>query len=105
MVVMELHLKDKVAVVTGASKGIGLAVVEKLAGEGVKVIAGSRTSTPELDALAARHDVTIVSVDLSTPTGAEDLIRHALERHQRLDILVNNVGAGAPRPSFLEVSD
>ncbi|MFC5202447.1 SDR family NAD(P)-dependent oxidoreductase [Streptomyces kaempferi] len=102
---MELHLKGKVAVVTGASKGIGLAVVEKLAGEGVKVVAGSRTSTPELDALAAAHDVTVVSVDLSTPEGPETLVRTAVERHGRIDVLVNNVGAAEPRESFLKVTD
>jgi NAD(P)-dependent dehydrogenase (short-subunit alcohol dehydrogenase family) len=103
--VMELHLKDKVAVVTGAGKGIGLAVVEALAREGVKVVAGSRSSTPEQDALAASHDVTIVAVDLSTPKGAETLVQQAVERHQRLDILVNNVGAAEPRDGFLGVSD
>ncbi|MFF7238957.1 oxidoreductase [Streptomyces collinus] len=102
---MELHLKDKVAVVTGASKGIGLAVVEKLAREGVKVVAGSRTATPELEALAAEHDVTIVAVDLSTAEGAETLVQQAVERHQRLDVLVNNVGVAEPRESFLKVSD
>ncbi|SEN18667.1 SDR family NAD(P)-dependent oxidoreductase [Actinacidiphila rubida] len=102
---MELHLKDKVAVVTGASKGIGLAVVERLAVEGVRVVAGSRTATPELEALAARYDVTIVSVDLSTAKGAEALVRKAVERHQRLDILVNNVGAAEPRESFLTIDD
>ncbi|MFF4114894.1 SDR family NAD(P)-dependent oxidoreductase [Streptomyces sp. NPDC001714] len=102
---MELHLEDKVAVVTGASKGIGLAVVEKLAREGVKVVAGSRSSTPELDALAAAHDVTFVPVDLSTTAGAETLVQQAVERHQRLDILVNNVGAAEPRESFLKVDD
>ncbi|MEV7983584.1 SDR family NAD(P)-dependent oxidoreductase, partial [Streptomyces sp. NPDC086519] len=84
---MELHLKGKVAVVTGASKGIGLAVVERLVHEGVKVVAGSRSSTPELDALAADHDVVIVPVDLSTAAGAETLIQQAVERYQRLDIL------------------
>ncbi|MER5602153.1 SDR family NAD(P)-dependent oxidoreductase, partial [Streptomyces sp. NPDC002265] len=75
---MELHLKGKVAVVTGASKGIGLAVVEGLVREGAKVVAGSRTSTPELDALAAAHDVTVVSVDLSTAEGPETLVRTAV---------------------------
>ncbi|MER7682956.1 SDR family NAD(P)-dependent oxidoreductase, partial [Streptomyces sp. NPDC096934] len=50
---MDLQLKDKVAVVTGASKGIGLAVVEGLVREGARVVAGSRTSSPELQALAA----------------------------------------------------
>ncbi|MFE0729812.1 SDR family NAD(P)-dependent oxidoreductase [Streptomyces antibioticus] len=102
---MELHLNDKVAVVTGASKGIGLAVVERLAGEGVKVVAGSRTSTPELDALAAKHDVTFVPVDLSTAEGAERLVHQAVEHYGRVDVLVNNVGAAEPRESFLKVSD
>ncbi|MFD4790283.1 oxidoreductase [Streptomyces sp. NPDC058459] len=102
---MELHLKGKVAVVTGASKGIGLAVVERLAGQGVKVVAGSRTSTPELDALAAGHDVTFVPVDLSTASGAELLVQQAVERYGRIDVLVNNVGAAEPRESFLDVSD
>nr|WSX75236.1 oxidoreductase [Streptomyces sp. NBC_00899] len=102
---MELHLQGKVAVVTGASKGIGLAVAEGLAREGVKVVAGSRTSTPELDALAVNHDITVVPVDLSTPEGPETLIRQAVERHGRIDLLVNNVGVAEPRESFLKVTD
>lgn len=102
---MELHLKGKVVVVTGASKGIGLSVVESLVREGAQVVAGSRTSTPELDALAAEHDVTLVPVDLSTAEGPETLVREAVERHGRIDVLVNNVGAAEPRGSFLEVSD
>jgi NAD(P)-dependent dehydrogenase (short-subunit alcohol dehydrogenase family) len=102
---MELHLQGKVAVVTGASKGIGLAVVEGLVREGAKVVAGSRTSTPELDALAVNHDVTVVPVDLSTPEGPEALIRQAVEHYGRIDILVNNVGAAEPRESFLKVTD
>lgn len=50
---MDLHLSGKVAVVTGASKGIGLAVTQALAGEGVRVVAGSRETTEELARLAA----------------------------------------------------
>ncbi|MGI5255514.1 SDR family NAD(P)-dependent oxidoreductase [Actinacidiphila glaucinigra] len=102
---MELHLKDKVAVVTGASKGIGLAVVGAMAREGVRVVAGSRGSTPELDALRDAFDVTVVPVDLSTPEGPEILVRRAVERHNRIDILVNNLGAAEPRSGFLEVDD
>jgi NAD(P)-dependent dehydrogenase (short-subunit alcohol dehydrogenase family) len=49
---MELGLEDSVAVVTGASRGIGLAVVRALAFEGVRVIAGARRSSPALDELA-----------------------------------------------------
>ncbi|MGW2031567.1 SDR family NAD(P)-dependent oxidoreductase [Streptomyces sp. NPDC001356] len=102
---MELHLKDKVAVVTGASKGIGLAVVEAMSREGVRVVAGSRNSTPELDALRDTYGVTVVQVDLSTAEGAETLVRRAVEQHHRIDILVNNLGAAEPRNGFLEVDD
>ncbi|MGI5508982.1 SDR family NAD(P)-dependent oxidoreductase [Streptomyces sp. CA-106131] len=102
---MELHLKNKVAIVTGASKGIGLAIVEALSREGAHVVAGSRSSTPELDALRDKYDVTVVPVDLSTADGADSLVERAVDRHGRLDILVNNLGAGSPRPSFLELDD
>ncbi|BCK67465.1 hypothetical protein Srufu_014180 [Streptomyces libani subsp. rufus] len=67
---MKLNLTDKVAVVTGGSKGIGLAVAEALGGEGARVVVGSRTETPELAALRKRYDVTFHAVDLATPDGA-----------------------------------
>ncbi|MFJ4467906.1 SDR family NAD(P)-dependent oxidoreductase [Streptomyces sp. NPDC089424] len=102
---MELHLKDKVAVVTGAGKGIGLATVEALGREGVRVVAGSRSATPELTALSDKYDVTFVPVDLATPDGADALVRHAVDAHGRLDILVNNLGATDSRSGFLEVDD
>ena len=50
---MQLGLEAKVAVVTGASRGIGLAVTQALTGEGVHVVAGARTSSTELDALVS----------------------------------------------------
>lgn len=61
---MNLGLTDKVAVVTGASKGIGLAIVETLGREGARLVAGSRTQTPELAALCDKYDVAFVPVDL-----------------------------------------
>jgi NAD(P)-dependent dehydrogenase (short-subunit alcohol dehydrogenase family) len=102
---MELHLNGKVAVVTGASKGIGLAVVEAMGREGVRVVAGSRGSTPELNALRDTYGVTVVPVDLSTAEGAETLVQHATERYGQINILVNNLGAAKPRGGFLEVDD
>lgn len=100
---MELNLSGKVAVVTGASKGIGLATVRALAAEGVTVVAGAREGSAELDAVAGAE---FVEVDLSTPTGPSALIDTSVERHGGLDLLVNNVGAVRPRlEGFLAVGD
>jgi NAD(P)-dependent dehydrogenase (short-subunit alcohol dehydrogenase family) len=86
---MDLELADKVAVVTGASKGIGLAITRMLADEGARVVAGART-TSTLDGL---ERVTAVAVDLAGPAGPGSLVRRAVEDHGRVDVLVNNVGA------------
>ena len=100
---MDLDLQGRTAVVTGASKGIGLAIVRALVGEGVHVIAGARSSSAGLDELAAAGAVEVVAVDLSGPDGPASLVAHAGER---LDILVNNVGAAATRlDGFLEITD
>jgi NAD(P)-dependent dehydrogenase (short-subunit alcohol dehydrogenase family) len=102
---MDLHLEGKVAVVTGASKGIGLAVTRGLVDEGVRVVAGARTITDELRELEAGGLVHAVSIDLSTADGPARLVGEAA-RFGGLDIVVNNVGAVTPRTSgFLDVTD
>jgi NAD(P)-dependent dehydrogenase (short-subunit alcohol dehydrogenase family) len=99
---MELDLTDKVAVVTGAGKGIGLAVTRALVDEGVHVVAGSRT-TETLDDI---DGVIGLALDLASPDGPAELIEAALEQHGRIDILVNNVGAVRIRvEGFLGTSD
>jgi NAD(P)-dependent dehydrogenase (short-subunit alcohol dehydrogenase family) len=99
---MDLGLTDKVAVVTGASKGIGLAVVRTLAGEGALVVAGARSA----GALADIERVTAVTVDLATDDGPRELIDRAVAEHGRVDVLVNNVGAVRIRlDGFLGTSD
>ncbi|MER6061447.1 SDR family NAD(P)-dependent oxidoreductase [Streptomyces sp. CA-142005] len=102
---MDLQLKDNVAVVTGASKGIGLALAEAFAREGVHVVAGSRSVTPELEGLHEKHGVTAVPVDLATADGPRTLVRVAVERYGGVGILVNNLGAATPRQSFLDIDD
>ncbi|MFG2125440.1 SDR family NAD(P)-dependent oxidoreductase [Streptomyces sp. NPDC048710] len=102
---MDLQLKDKVAVVTGASKGIGLAIADAFAREGAHVVAGSRSVTPELEALHEGYGVTAVTVDLSTPDGPDTLVRLAADQYGRVDILVNNLGTATSRPSFLDIDD
>jgi NAD(P)-dependent dehydrogenase (short-subunit alcohol dehydrogenase family) len=103
---MDLHLAGKIAVVTGASKGIGLAITRSLAAEGVRVVAGAMKGSAELDVIADQKDVHPVLVDLTTPGGPATLITEAVSRFGNIDILVNNVGAVRPRlEGFLAVTD
>jgi hypothetical protein len=91
---MDLNLRGRTALITGASKGIGYASAECLAAEGVNVILVSRTQA-ELDAargrIAARHNVNIQvhAYDLSDSANVDRLVAE----HPDIDILVNNAGA------------
>ena len=99
---MDLGLTGKTAVVTGASKGIGLAVTRALVAEGAQVAAGARKA----GALAELAGVHPVAVDLTTPDGPARLVDEAVAAFGGIDILVNNVGAVHPRlDGFLAVSD
>jgi NAD(P)-dependent dehydrogenase (short-subunit alcohol dehydrogenase family) len=99
---MDLELMGKVAVVTAAGKGIGLAITRALAAEGALVVAGSR----EIDALDAIDGVTGVALDLRPRDAPAKLVQRALDEHGRLDILVNNIGAVRIRNGgFLGTSD
>jgi NAD(P)-dependent dehydrogenase (short-subunit alcohol dehydrogenase family) len=102
---MDLKLAGKTAVVTGASRGIGLAVARALTNEGVRVVGAARTITPELE----KDTVAAVSVDLATQEGAAALVNAARSELGGIDILINNVGAGdADRlglGGFLDVDD
>ncbi|MGN9788647.1 SDR family NAD(P)-dependent oxidoreductase [Nonomuraea sp. ZG12] len=101
---MNLELQDKVAIITGASKGIGLATATALLGEGAHVVASSRQSTPELDALAARG-ASLVLADITDADTPQRLVHTALATYGHLDVLVNNVGFGGVRSSFLDIDD
>jgi NAD(P)-dependent dehydrogenase (short-subunit alcohol dehydrogenase family) len=99
---MDLGLTDKVAVVTGASKGIGFAVTEALAGEGAHVVAGALTT----DSLEHLDGVIAMPVDLAAVDGPGLLVQRAIDEHGRIDVLVNNVGAVRLRlDGFLGTSD
>jgi NAD(P)-dependent dehydrogenase (short-subunit alcohol dehydrogenase family) len=105
---MDLNLSDRVAIVTGASKGIGLAVTRTLLDEGARVVATSRARTPELDALEG--DLLHVSADLMDPDAPTEVVARATEAFGGLDILVNNAGGPPPgvqipHGGFLERTD
>ncbi|MFD3525226.1 SDR family oxidoreductase [Streptomyces sp. NPDC058653] len=87
---MDLQLAGRTAVVTGASRGIGLATVAALVDEGMRVVGAARKITPELKATGAVG----IAVDLSTPDGPARLVEQAVAELSGIDVLVNNVGGG-----------
>jgi NAD(P)-dependent dehydrogenase (short-subunit alcohol dehydrogenase family) len=105
---VELDLSGKVAVVTGASRGIGLAVTRNLVAEGMRVAAGARTGSDELTELAGQHPDHLlpVLVDLTEPEGPAHLVEEAVRTFGGVDVLVNNIGAVRTRlDGFLAVTD
>ena len=98
---MELGLQGKVAIVTGASKGIGKAIAEELAAEGVHIALCARSAavlTEVAEALRQRTDIQALPVpaDLSSLDGVRTLVRETLGRFGKVDILINNAGAIRP---------
>src|SRR5476651_763385 len=94
---MDLALKNKVAIVGGASKGLGRACAEVLAAEGAKVVMCSRTAADLENAAAdirskTGADVFAFAGDLEKHATIQALIAAAVEHYGRLDILVNNSG-------------
>lgn len=90
-------LTSKVAVVTGASKGIGAAIAEELAKEGAAVIVNFASSAQGAEAVVSKIKVSggkakAVRADVSKPTDAKALIDSAVREFGRVDILVNNAG-------------
>jgi 3-oxoacyl-[acyl-carrier protein] reductase len=81
-------LAGRLALVTGASKGIGLAIAEELARGGAEVVVGYRSGAAEAEELAARIGGRAVRADVSTPEGAKQLVDEAGD----VDVLVNNAG-------------
>ena len=105
---MDLGLKGKIALVTGASRGIGNRIALALAGEGAHLCIcarsedGLKTAAGEIEKLGV--EVEAVVADVTTIEGAEKVVAAARERFGGLEILINNVGGSAWTP-FVEISD
>lgn len=103
---MDLGLSGKVALVTGSTAGIGLAIAEAMAAEGASVIVNGRTEQRVNDAVSrirakvARADVKGLAFDLGTEAGARGLVA----KLPAVDVLVNNLGIYDAKP-FAEITD
>ncbi|HEX4220100.1 MAG TPA: SDR family NAD(P)-dependent oxidoreductase, partial [Acidimicrobiales bacterium] len=105
---MDLGIKGKVAVVTGASRGLGRGTVDALAAEGVNLVLAARAEGPLAEAAAAVKaagvDVATMAVDVTEPETPQRLVDLAVDRFGTLDIVVANTG-GPPPGRALEVDD
>jgi NAD(P)-dependent dehydrogenase (short-subunit alcohol dehydrogenase family) len=103
-----MRLKDRVAVVTGGSRGIGRAIATALAREGAHVAIASREPSHATEACRALEALGVralpVSTDVSRLADIEAMRHHVLAAFGRIDILVNNAGLGAGPPA-LELSE
>src|SRR5258706_15772494 len=88
-----MNTAPKVAVITGASQGIGAALVQAFRSRNYKVVATSRSIKP-----AADPDIATVQGDVADPKTANLLFKEALDRFDRVDTLVNNAGMFMTKP-------
>jgi NAD(P)-dependent dehydrogenase (short-subunit alcohol dehydrogenase family) len=102
---MDLLLTDKVAIVTGASRGIGSSIAETLSAEGMKIVLAAR-SRDELESLAKRlpNASLVQAVDLREPESADQVVHETISKFGKLDLLVNNAGA-TKRGDFVSLTD
>ena len=102
---MDLQLAGKVAIVSGASRGIGRAIAQTLAAEGMKLSLAAR-SKDQLEELAKslKTDCLIQAVDLREPAAAAAVVEATLKKFGAIDLLVNNAGA-TKRGDFFELTD
>lgn len=103
-----MKLKDKVSIITGATKGIGLACAEEFAKEGSKVVLSGRTESLGEEAAerirAGGGDAEFVRCDISQNAQIQNLVKKTLEKYGRIDVVVNNAGVNHSA-NFFDISE
>ncbi len=106
---MDLRLKDKVALITGSSRGIGLAAANAFAAEGCRLMLSARSADALADAEASLRTggatVAAQVADVTRPDQAAHLVETAVAAFGGIDILVNNVGGGIGGPRIADSTD
>ena len=99
------HLDDRVAIVTGASSGLGARFARVLAAAGASVVLATRRAE-RLEGLARElNDAHAVACDLSQPDAAAELVDATLGRYGRVDVLVNNAGVNHVEPALHQATE
>lgn len=101
---MDLRLSGRLALVTGASAGIGKTIARSLVEERCRVILNARRGEPLHDAAKSVGATDAIVADVSTEDGVAYLVDQVHMRHGRLDILICNVGSGSSRPGLEETA-
>lgn len=106
---VDLRLKDAVVLVTGASRGIGLATAMEFAAEGCHLVISARTQADLDSAAQALHakaaSVTAVLADVTIPEDSQRLVDTAVAAHGGIDVLINNVGGSGGGKRILDSTD
>jgi NAD(P)-dependent dehydrogenase (short-subunit alcohol dehydrogenase family) len=108
---MDLHLEEKVALVTGAASGIGRAIAESLAAEGARVVVSDLERAGDAGRMvcdtirSAGGEARFIACDVSDSEQVQALVEQTVEAYGQLDVAVNNAGVGGSMTSTGEISE